>query len=154
MLVFFLSLALWTSFINLKLDLVVKLDLMVWNQAWDWVLWCAKIPGLAVVLADVLTPSASHPCRKQLSKGIPEPVVRESPAGRGHPADGHLLMGWVETVLPLVPAGAQPGSSRDCPGSWAPASSPGAKRLWLQVVFLWHEKGWGFPGSPLLPEWN
>lgn len=46
-LTFFLSMALWTSFINLTLDLVVKPELVVWNQAWDWILWCEKIPGLA-----------------------------------------------------------------------------------------------------------
>lgn len=135
-LVIFLSVALWTSFINLNLDLVVKLDLMVRNQAWDWILWCEKISGLALEPADVFTLSASHPCRKQLSEGILEPVVRESPAGPGHPADGHPLMGWVETVLPLVHARAQLSSTSVCPGSWAPASSPGGKRLWLQVVLL------------------
>lgn len=69
-------------------------------------MWCEKKSGLALVLADVLTLSASHPCRKQLSKGIPEPVVRESPAGRGHPANRHLLMAWGETVLPLAQVAA------------------------------------------------
>lgn len=80
--------------------------------------------------------------------------MRESPAGRGHPANGHLLMGWVEIVFPLVSARAQPSGTSDCPGSCAPASSPGGRRLWLQVIFLRHKESWGFLGSPLLPEWN
>lgn len=80
--------------------------------------------------------------------------MRESPSPAGHTANGHPLMGWVETVLPLVPARAQPSGTSDCPGSWAPASPPAGKRHWLQVIFLRHEESWGFLGSPLLPEWN